>query len=397
MGLQAGDIVHRLNGQSYEAFPAWMQALGKLKAKEEIHLLVTRGEEQLELSGRMGERQLPEPEGTVLSLEEVPFLDGHLRAFVHRPEGEGPFPTVYFLQGYTCGSVEFAVEAHPMGRLIRQLVERGYLVFRIEKPGVGDSEGTPDCMSIDFPTEMEAFRAGYRYLLDLSRVNREQVFLYGHSLGGIVAPLLASEFRPQGVMVYGTGLYSWHDYMIELVRDQFPRDGSDYAEVEELIQRGKPLLHEFFVEKKHPREIGETPEEKALLGQMLLGYDGHETVTNRHYTFWQTINETNLVEAWKNTSASVLSMYGACDIAALDSDAMEKIAEIVNHYHPGNGHFQLIPDTDHGLALVESKAHKLQLQQQGTYWPHLQEHFNWKYADILHQWMQQMLEGVGKS
>lgn len=41
----------------------------------------------------------------------------------------------------------------------------GYVVFWVEKFGVGDSVGILDCESIDFDVELLVFKVGYKVLL----------------------------------------------------------------------------------------------------------------------------------------------------------------------------------------------------------------------------------------
>lgn len=391
MGLEVEDEITAINGEEVTDFNTAVATLRAYTAGTTLQLTVDRRGRKETFSGVLQALELPTPPGSSIHYSAVPFQQGQLRSIIQKPAGKGPFPAVFFIQGYTCGSVAYGHPAHPLGRLFSQLVEKGYLVYRVEKPGVGESAGTPDCMEIDFPTEVEAFRAAYKDFWQQPDIDKTKTFIYGHSLGGITAPLVIGDQPPAGIMVYGTGLYSWHDYMIELARDQFPRMGEDYAAVEASLQQGRHLLFQYFKEGKDPRIFLKSEKEKELFSKLVLGYDGQTTVTNRHFTFWQTLDSVNLVRAWKQVPCPVLSMYGEFDLAALDADAMQGIANIVNHYHPGHGTFILIPGTDHGLARVKSKEHKLKLQSTGQYWPHLQAHFNVDYAEVLHEWMMEIM------
>lgn len=386
LGLATGDILMEINEHAIYSNQDLFEVLGQARAGDPVTVKVWRAHESQHFSGVFLSYPLPAHSGGTLTLGAVPFQNGFLRSFLHIPEGEGPFPTIYFLQGYTCGSVEYSQATHPFNRLIQQYVDAGYAVFRVEKPGVGDCQGTPDCMEIDFPTEMAAFSAAYEYMQNLSEVDTQAITLYGHSLGGLVAPLLAQKFQPQAVVVFGTLLHSWDDYLIELYRFQWPLEGRDYAEVERQVQLVKDLYHQYFHEKKAPKELEASPEEMAVFNDM-MNIQG-ETMIQRHYTFWQTLNEQNFVEAWKNYRGRVLALYGEYDVAALDEDAALEIAEVVNHYHPGHGTFQLVPGTNHSLLLVDSKKHSYDLHLQGQMGQHGVDHYNQKYALQIMEWLQ---------
>lgn len=390
LDLQINDIIVTINGQPIPTVQALYGVLQDIRKDDTVTFSINRQGKEITRKGKMAGRPLQEIAGGEVIYDAVPFKGGHLRAIVAKPSGAGRFPMVYFLQGYTCSSIEFQ-GANPLGRLVEQLVGMGYAVFRVEKPGVGDSQHTPDCLDIDFPTEVAAFEAAYEKMVSYDFVDKNQIFLYGHSLGGLVAPLLAQKFQPAGVMVYGTVVYSWEDYMIELYRMQFPMEGQDYATVEEKVKKGKSLLHEYYHEKKHPRDIGKTAAEKTLARE-LLSYDGEERCLDRHYTFWPSLNDINFVDAWKKTKSKVLAMYGEFDYAALDADAMEAIAKIVNHYHPGNGTFKLLPKTDHSLFLLESMEQGVELFNSGQLGQYGMAHFNEDYATVLHEWMQEVLK-----
>ena len=60
----------------------------------------------------------------------------------------------------------------------------------VDKPGCGDSEGGP-WTEIDFMTELDGYRQGLKALKASPFVDPEHVFLFGHSMGGVMAPLLS--------------------------------------------------------------------------------------------------------------------------------------------------------------------------------------------------------------
>lgn len=61
------------------------------------------------------------------------------------------------------------------------------MTLRIEKPGVGDSEGGPFA-ELDFTTELDIYRQALKQLKEQPEVDAEHVFIFGHSMGGAFGP-----------------------------------------------------------------------------------------------------------------------------------------------------------------------------------------------------------------
>lgn len=90
-------------------------------------------------------------------------------------------------------------------------VKAGYAVVRVEKPGIGESEGTKRLRSPQLSKDLTAFQNAFAFFKKLPFIDSTQVFLFGHSQGGITAPLLAAKtkFKPRGILVYGTVVKPW--------------------------------------------------------------------------------------------------------------------------------------------------------------------------------------------
>src|SRR5258708_25537896 len=61
-----------------------------------------------------------------------------------------------------------------------------FSLFRVDKQGVGDSEGV--CAETDFDSELGGYRAAFRALKDYDFINSNRVFILGISNGGGLAP-----------------------------------------------------------------------------------------------------------------------------------------------------------------------------------------------------------------
>lgn len=388
--LKVGDVLLSINEQEITEPNILFGTLGSFQLGDEIRLEILRGTEKLILSGKMQATDLqPHSENAEIILEEVPFREGFIRAYVNKPKGEGPFKTIYFLQGYTCQSINWQNPNLPFVQLLHHWVDLGYAVVRVEKPGTGEFVNCSPCESLTFEDEIESFSNGYQKILDLSYLDNENIILYGHSLGGNVAPILASKFSPRGVMVYGTVLKSWEEYLVDLVRHQQALMGRDIAQTEADLRVIRKCLFEMFTNEKNPSDLNLTNEEKHILSD-LLGLDLSNQMVGRSLDFWRKLNAYNYVEQWKNVQAPVLSMYGESDVEALNELNMKRIAEVVNYYHPEQATFALIPETDHALAKINNQKENLSSKMTGQYSSFLLQGISSNYLEVVDNWLQNL-------
>jgi len=173
--------------------------------------------------GPAGEERVP---GSRVRYDSVTVPAGYrLRTIVTEPieiprAAAGRSPAVLFVQGIPCQSIDRPASPDAVDtRLVHALAEAGFVTMRVDKPGLGDSEG-PACSEIDFETELEGYQAALRQLVDLPGVDPERVFIFGHSMGGVMAPYLTTVAPVRGTMVYGTIVRTWFEYQLENVRRQ---------------------------------------------------------------------------------------------------------------------------------------------------------------------------------
>jgi hypothetical protein len=101
--------------------------------------------------------------------------------------------------------VDFAsATVAPFRELVQAWTRAGFATMRVEKRGVGDSEGS----AADFRTEISDVQHALDALRALDGIDGEAVFVFGHSVGGMIAPLLSGA---RGLMVYGTSSARWYD------------------------------------------------------------------------------------------------------------------------------------------------------------------------------------------
>ncbi len=397
IGLQAGDILLKI-GEHRIKTPEDLYFSGILNTYRQndfITYTLLRDGKETKLRGKVKPKPYEiYPEAGVL-YEKVSFMDGDLRTITIHPEFNKAYPSepnprlpaIYFIPGYNCASYDNMNNIHPYKRLIDSLVGLGYVVFRCEKPGMGDCTNTPNCFDIDFHTEQQAFEAGYQKLMAYDFVDTNRIYIFGHSLGGINAPLLAEKYDPKGVIVYGTSHLPWLEYLQNMIRFQNPHLGVDpktMAHDEPLYQQ---LFHDFFIDGLSPKELVAKNSEYLPLLQRDFQYTGNNMLIQRHYTFLKQLNELNLTEVWTNVKSHVLSIYGEADFEAINSESHEEIIRIVNHYHPDYGTFHLLPETNHSMLKVGSMQEGIDIYINGKTRKYMETSFNYHLITVVDDWI----------
>lgn len=352
LGVREGDVLVALNGAAANTPGQVVALVAGMKADEPIELRLRRASQTMTLRGRAVGKPLEAYPGARTDYGAVPFRDGRLRDILVTPQGDGEAPVVFLLPGFSCASIEPMDSVHPYRRLAAELSEAGVGFYRVEKPGVGDSTGGPRCAEIDFATELDAFRTAYKHLTDVRGVDPGRIFLFGHSLGGMQAPLLAAERPPRGVAAYGTVLRNWGDYHYNVdVFQAFLLSGADPVDQKEEAEANRDLFHRFYLLRQAP---GDIVRERPDLAQPLrqLGWDGGERMLGRQFRFLQDLAALPVLAGWRDTRSQVLSLYGESDVVALFDVDHRLIADIANHYRPGTGRFVQVPATDHAMGLV---------------------------------------------
>lgn len=353
-GLRTGDVVTGLNGQPVPDHRALVSLASQLRAGDAVALEYRRDGKTTKSSTRAIERPRETYTGAKAVYGAAPFRGGLLRDILVTPDkARVDGPVVYIVQGYYCATMEGPQPGDAYRALTQGLVDNGIATYRIEKPGMGDSKGGPNCFETDFATELDAFRTGFKTLTEVHGVDPRRIVVLGHSMGGVQAPLLAAESPPvRGVAVYGTVVRNWHDYMQDLMRVQaFFSSDVDPAEAAEFSEAVRPLLDRLFKEDVSLKQIAADSPVHAELLRTALQWDGNELILGRTAAYWRGVGDQRLTTAWRDTKAPVLSVYGEADFAAIDDRDHRLIVDIVNHYRPGTATFVMLPRSGHGFGL----------------------------------------------
>ena len=393
MNLHVGAVIYEINDQEIHSIHDVLDLMQTVYGEDLIKIKYYEDGKHRRTKGKASPRPKETYANANISYDEVAYDNNLLRSILYLPKGVEKPPVVFYLQGYTCGSIDLVYEdKHPIKKIINDWTDAGFAVYRVEKPGVGDSQSTSNCMEIAFQEEINAFRQAYKRLLKYKEINKEGIFLFGHSMGGIIAPFLASEFSPKGVITYGTTVKSWFEYMIDISRQQGEMFDMPYAEIERDTRRSIPFWYDLLVAKKSNTQLAAHPvyktflEDEGVLETLQQGY-----FLDRHYTYWQELNDVSMTKTWSETNTNVLALYGEFDIQALNAEHTHTIAGIVNEKNPEKGLASTIPNSDHAMAYFSSMEASITSMSDGSYDRYIRENYNPKTAQITIQWIKSQL------
>jgi hypothetical protein len=277
---------------------------------------------------------------------------GETVTYTFAPDGTGPHPGVLYLQGYPCRSADpDDIKNLGRNRLVAAWVKAGFLVHIAEKPGLGGGQSSKECKDLLYVEEVAAFREVLGQMFTNPEVDPENIFIFGHSMGGQTAPLIAADYEIKGIITYGIHAKPWFEFMIDITRAQAERLKFDPVRANSDTAKVIPFLYDLMIAKKDWAYLEKTHQEGLSVG--VFRADG-EYLNGRHYRFWADLNDAPIVDVWAKTKAPVLAMYGEYDIASISSEGAERIARIVNHHNPGKAQVMVVPRTGHGFAMMDA-------------------------------------------
>ncbi len=346
LGLMKGDTLTVIDRQDIKDAPGYNKYVSSIRAGNAVKVRYKRGTQYVEKTGKAVMRPYDEANDREMVYGWATVDKCTLRTIVRKPKGTQKMPVVLLIPGYNCGSVENYVSGYN-GKLIDTWVKGGFAVVTIEKTGLGDSYGCMDCIDADLAMDIKVFEAGYQFMEGLAYADKNNLFIWGHSMGGVIAPIIAERHKPRGVIAFATVYRPWSEFLLEMHRAQAPLDGKTYAETEDFVRLMQKVYYEFFRLKRPPAELYKNPEYKKIVASELEYTAGAQHMWGRHWRFWQQLDSVDLARSWAAVDAKVLSLFGGADYIACSRVEHELIERTVNSTHPGNATYLEIPDVDH--------------------------------------------------
>jgi pimeloyl-ACP methyl ester carboxylesterase len=274
-----------------------------------------------------------------------------LRTILTKPAAARP-PVILFVQWLSCDSVELPAKGSDgWVEMMRGLVrDSGWAVMRTDKRGVGESSGGP-CANLDYETELSDHRAALAALRQRTDVDPSRIVVFGASMGGNYAPLVAAG-NDAGVMIWGGGAKTWFERTLGFERRAKEFDGTPAGEVDAYLKSLTRFLVGYLLDRQTPDAIAKRDPSLAGVWKRIVGTDA-QSHYGRPFAFHQQAQAQNWPAAWAKVEAPVLVLYGEYDWFE-DAAGHRLVADIVNRAHPGRARFVVIPQTNHHFSRFAS-------------------------------------------
>ena len=334
-----------------------------MKTRSAVAFLVLAGAlcaEELPRKSKMPRESYPNVD---VIYDSVTAPDGkRLRTIITKPhDSKGKLPVIFVAGWLSCDSVEApAGTKDESGLVFRGLAQAPeFSLFRIDKQGVGDSQG--DCAETDFDSELAGYRAAFHALKNYDFIDTRRIYILGISNGGGFAPLVpesdAEQAQVRGYISVGGWVKTWFEHMLEIERRRFALMGKSPGEVNDRMKGAATLYHEWLIKG---RPVDDILKEQPQLANLWPEGKDHVHLYGRPLKFYQQLQKLNLADAWSRVKVPTYVLRGAFDWimsredSELISTYVNKNGDLASFYEiPGTGHtFQ------HYLSLADAFAGK---------------------------------------
>ena len=264
--------------------------------------------------------------------DSVTAPDGkRLRTIITKPRNaKGKLPVIFVAGWLSCDSVEAPAGTKDASGLVfrglAQLPE--FSLFRVDKQGVGDSEGV--CGETDFDSELAGYRVAFRALGKYDFIDPNRVYVLGISNGGGFAPLVpetdAEQRQVRGYLSVGGWATTWFEHMLEIERRRFTLMGKSSEEVTDRAKKAAILYYEWLIKG---RTVDDILKEQPGLEELWPEGKDHAHLYGRPLTFYEQLQKLNLAAAWSKVKVATYALRGQFDWIMSPQDA-GLIASYVN-------------------------------------------------------------------
>lgn len=272
-----------------------------------------------------------------------------LQTIITKPAAAtGRLPAILFVQWLSCDSVSISDNPRDgWSAMLKGIVRRSNsLVWRTEKRGIGASKGS--CATMDYDTELADHRQALEQLRRRDDVDPNRIVIFGGSIGGTYAPLLAANQPVAGVMIWGAGATTWAERMMKFERNALELKGTAPDQLASEMTLRLQFFERYLIDSQTPTQIAAADPGIGAVWPRIVGTTATDHY-GRPFAFHQQAQRADWAAAWAKVNAPVLAMYGEYDWFE-SRDATSLIVRIVDGKAPGRGTFVEIPRMNHHFA-----------------------------------------------
>lgn len=350
-GFEVGDRILSINDTNISGQAVWDDMYDSLVADNNYTIVARRGTKVFTKQVVFAPVEKESYQGIDVTYGSIVNDYGiRQRYILTKPsKAKGKLASIFVVGGLSCSSIESTPgRSSNYIRVLRDLVTKSnMLVFRLEKPGLGDSEG--NCSQTDFATELNGLETALEWLKAQTFVDTSKIVVYGNSMGSAIAPYLANKYDLNGVIADGTFYRSWFEHMLEIERRIKTMQGLSQSDVNtQITQAYIPMYYGMLVEKKsYAQLISANP----LLGK--YNYHAAEHMYGRPMSYYHQVQDFDFAGEWAKVKVPVRIRWGSNDWIMSEADN-HMIVQALTSAGNNDVEFYNYPGLDHWSTIHAS-------------------------------------------
>ena len=364
-GLEPGDILVEYGGVPVPDESTLVEVIRNRFAGDEVPVFLKRnGNTRIRtISLEEPSRESPPDLETEYTFFRVGSI--RLRAVIVSPRSMTgkPLPALLMVSALGCTRLRDIPGFNARRELAYEVARRGFRVMRFELRGMGDSEGE-DYRLTDFNAETQDNLAAFDALRGRADVDPGQVFVFGHSTGGIIAALLAGKRSLAGLIVSGTVGRSYVERVFETVRLQNELADCSSQQIDRDMKEYLFLLSGILRHDKLSDVLGECPALARFVNA------AGRIMDDRTIAYWRQKLELNLGEIYAKVKSPVLVVYNSADFIATQA-CHEWIRTTLLNAGNQNVTFKIMAQADHRFAHAKDFRESFQTYKNTAFTPNL--------------------------
>lgn len=367
-GFQKGDVLLKLNGIETNVPAEVVKLVGTYRGGDQFTYEILRNKKIV--NGKSVFKEMVKEQYSNIDMEynATKSAAGVQRLIVSKPKAVKKSPAIIFIGGIGCYSLDNALDTtYNETQLLNSLTRSGFICIRAEKPGMGDNAKCKPCSEVSFLEELDGYVNAVKTVKKYNYVDSTQIYIIGHSMGGVFAPMVAQKTTLKGIIAYGTIGSNFIEYLNKTRRTIAEAYNWSPVETDDYIKESCECASYYFVDKLTTEQA---TKKKEACKEFLPVFDYRSRAYNDElYSF-------NIPGLWKDFKGKALLLWGASDYIASKEDH-EILTHTVNYYHSGNATFKVVENCTHGMDYAQSF-------QEAQKNPHS---FNRRVVDEILKWL----------
>ena len=305
--------------------------------------------------------------------EEVSFRNGNviLSGTLLLPLTKEAHPAVVFLHGS-------GAEGRFASRFLAEHFTRyGIAALIYDKRGVGKSTG--DWKQSNFEDLAGDAITGISFLQQRKEINAQKVGIYGHSQGGMIAPLVASRSKDVAFVISGAGsAVPLYEAEVNSITNQVRAKGITGDELAEATVFIKMFVNVLRTGEGWEQFDAATEKARSAKWYPMLHIPPKD---NWFWSYYKRIADYNAADYWAKVNVPVLLIYGERDIYVPVAHSASNIDRALNK--AGN--------RDYTILILPRASHAFNIE------PEAGQPFEWwrmasGFPDLLTAWINQRIK-----